>query len=101
VSTPTPEEAFLEYARSTGWDETAVRVVLDTVRKARHAAALEMHERCRALEDALRACVEHCGRYVEREPHEAHFDSYDVDRDAASHSVERARKLLEEISAEK
>jgi hypothetical protein len=57
--------------------------------------------RCRALEDALRACVEHCGRYVEREPHEAHFDSYDVDRDAAGHSVERARKLLEEISAEK
>jgi hypothetical protein len=46
VSTPTPEEAFLEYARGTGWDETAVRVVLDTVRKARHAAALETRERC-------------------------------------------------------
>jgi hypothetical protein len=52
MSTPTPEEAFLEYARGTGWDETAVRVVLDTVRKARRAAALEMRERCVAAVEA-------------------------------------------------
>jgi hypothetical protein len=52
MSTPTPEEAFLEYARATGWEETAVRVVLDTIRKARRVAALEMRERSAAVADA-------------------------------------------------
>jgi hypothetical protein len=92
MSTPTPEEAFLEYARSTGWDETAVRVVLDTVRKARQAAALEMHERCRALGDALRDLVAgHLNEMTARGlPHEWAPDS----------PMGRAVRLLEEFSAD-
>jgi hypothetical protein len=82
----------------------ALVTVLSTLRALGPVRPLPPPERlaarCRALEDALRACVEHCGRYVEREPHEAHFDSYDVDRDAAGHSVERARRLLEENSSD-
>lgn len=46
------------------------------------------------LRAALGACVEHAGRFLEREPAEAHFDSYDTDRDAAGLAVAQAREVL-------